>query len=84
MASNDPEDISSARERKRKVPEDGPYVLRSLIEDLPLSADGDGTDIEINCVEFLGNFFLSLTSTCLLLLLMYICRSEPVYWDIGL
>ncbi|KAG4030347.1 hypothetical protein MFRU_012g00870 [Monilinia fructicola] len=53
MASNDPEDISSARERKRKVPEDGPYVLRSLIEDLPLSADGDGTDIEINCVEFL-------------------------------
>ncbi|RAL60791.1 hypothetical protein DID88_009896 [Monilinia fructigena] len=41
------------RERKRKVPENGPYVLRSLIEDLPLSADGDRTDIEINCVEFL-------------------------------
>ncbi|KAB8297043.1 hypothetical protein EYC80_002440 [Monilinia laxa] len=53
MASNDPEDISNSRERKRKVPENGPYVLRSLIEDLPLSADGDRTDIEINCVEFL-------------------------------
>lgn len=32
----------------------GPFVLRSLLEDLPLSADGDREDIEINCVEFLG------------------------------
>ncbi|ESZ97623.1 hypothetical protein SBOR_2024 [Sclerotinia borealis F-4128] len=53
MASNDPEDVSTLRKRKRRVPENGPYVLRSLIEDLPLSADGDRTDIEINCVEFL-------------------------------
>ncbi|APA10477.1 hypothetical protein SS1G_07013 [Sclerotinia sclerotiorum 1980 UF-70] len=53
MASTDPEDILSPRKRKRRVPENGPYVLRSLIEDLPLSADGDRTDIEINCVEFL-------------------------------
>lgn len=54
MASNDPEDIANSRKRKRRVQENGPYVLRSLIEDLPLSADGDRTDIEINCVEFLG------------------------------
>ncbi|KAI9646249.1 hypothetical protein NHQ30_005689 [Ciborinia camelliae] len=53
MASNDPEDISNSRKRKRRVPENGPYVLRSLIADLPLSADGDRADIEINCVEFL-------------------------------
>ncbi|KAF7902083.1 uncharacterized protein EAF01_007381 [Botrytis porri] len=53
MASNDAEDISNSRKRKRRVQENGPYVLRSLIEDLPLSADGDRTDIEINCVEFL-------------------------------
>ncbi|ATZ54339.1 hypothetical protein BCIN_10g03470 [Botrytis cinerea B05.10] len=53
MASNDPEDVSDPSKRKRRVQENGPYVLRSLIEDLPLSADGDRTDIEINCVEFL-------------------------------
>lgn len=35
-------------------PETGPFVLRSLLEDIPLSADGDTDDIEINCVEFLG------------------------------
>lgn len=39
---------------QRHIAETGPYVLRSLLEDLPLSADGDRDDIEINCVEFLG------------------------------
>jgi len=34
--------------------ETGPYVLRSLLQDVPLSADGRDDDIEINCVEFLG------------------------------
>ncbi|KAM3070237.1 hypothetical protein ACMFMG_010074 [Clarireedia jacksonii] len=53
MASSAPESSLSSRKRKRKTPENGPYVLRSLIEDVPLSADGDRTDIEINCVEFL-------------------------------
>lgn len=41
-------------ETRRIALETGPYVLRSLLEDLPLSADGDRDDIEINCVEFLG------------------------------
>jgi hypothetical protein len=36
------------------APETGPFVLRSLLEDVPLSADGDGRDIQITCVEFLG------------------------------
>jgi hypothetical protein len=54
MASSAPGSSLSSRKRKRKAPENGPYVLRSLIEDVPLSADGDRTDIEINCVEFLG------------------------------
>lgn len=48
------ESEESNLERKRRAPETGPYVLRSLLEDLPLSADGDRDDIEINCVEFLG------------------------------
>jgi hypothetical protein len=29
-------------------------VLRSLLEDVPLSAEGEKDDIEINCVEFFG------------------------------
>lgn len=32
----------------------GPFVLRTLLDDVPLSADGDREDIEIRCVEFLG------------------------------
>ena len=34
--------------------EDGPFVLRSLFANVPLSADGSSDDIKINCVEFLG------------------------------
>lgn len=45
---------SSLEKAPEKAPETGPFVLRSLLEDLPLSADGDREDIEINCVEFLG------------------------------
>jgi hypothetical protein len=45
---------SSSKKRKQPTPETGPFVLRNLIEDLPLAAEGDRDDIEINCVEFLG------------------------------
>lgn len=45
---------TSSRKRTRAAPETGPFVLRSLLQDLPLSAEGDRDDIEINCVEFLG------------------------------
>lgn len=34
--------------------EDGPYVLRTLLDDVPLSADGSQSDVKINCVEYLG------------------------------
>ena len=50
MEEHDPEKPITRKQR----PEAGPFVLRSLLEDLPLSADGDRNDIEINCVEFLG------------------------------
>ena len=53
MGPRDLEEPTS-RMRKRPAPETGPFVLRSLLEDLPLSADGDRDDVEINCVEFLG------------------------------
>jgi hypothetical protein len=44
----------TSRKTKRPAPEVGPFVLRSLLADLPLSAEGDRGDVEINCVEFLG------------------------------
>lgn len=53
MEPHDPEKATS-RKWKRPAPEVGPFVLRSLLADLPLSAEGDRDDIEINCVEFLG------------------------------
>ncbi|KAF8863843.1 hypothetical protein BDZ45DRAFT_738045 [Acephala macrosclerotiorum] len=52
METKDVEETSS-RKRRRTALETGPFVLRSLLQDLPLSAEGDRYDIEINCVEFL-------------------------------
>ncbi|KAH9222695.1 TGF beta receptor associated protein-like protein 1 [Leptodontidium sp. 2 PMI_412] len=51
MESNDTEE--PVLTRWQAAAETGPFVLRSLLEDLPLSAEGDRDDIEINCVEFL-------------------------------
>ncbi len=34
--------------------EDGPYVLRTLLDEVPLSADGSQEDIKINCVDYYG------------------------------
>lgn len=39
--------------------EDGPFVLRSLLDDVPLSADGSQNDVKINCVEYYGKFEIS-------------------------
>lgn len=36
------------------VVERGPFVLKTLLEDVPLSADGDRQDIVINCIEYWG------------------------------
>jgi hypothetical protein len=38
------------------TPETGPFVLRTLLTDVPLSADGDGLNIQITCVEYLGRY----------------------------
>lgn len=32
----------------------GPFVLRTLLENVPLSEDGDHDKIKINCVDYLG------------------------------
>jgi hypothetical protein len=33
-----------------------PFVLRPLLDDVPLSEDGSKDDIKINCVDYLGDF----------------------------
>lgn len=40
-------------------PQDGPYVLRKLVSQLPLAADGDSTNVRITCVEVSnGNLYV--------------------------
>jgi hypothetical protein len=34
--------------------DDGPFVLQSLLDDVPLSAEGVNQDIKINCVDYWG------------------------------
>lgn len=46
--------VAGSKKRRLTAPETGPFVLRSLLEDVPLSAEGDNKNIQINCVEFLG------------------------------
>ncbi|KAI1800552.1 hypothetical protein F4811DRAFT_24006 [Daldinia bambusicola] len=50
MASEPPSDKSSLRPFGT-----GPFVLRTLFADVPLSEDGTRDDIRINCVEYLDN-----------------------------
>lgn len=53
-------DVQDAKKLPRKPPtysnlETGPYVLRTLLKDVPLPPDGgNDDDIKINCVEYLG------------------------------
>lgn len=56
MASEDPYDqTSSASGSSNAISRnDGPFVLRTLLEDVPLSADGVDEGTKINCVEYLG------------------------------
>ncbi|KAK8136947.1 transketolase [Apiospora sp. TS-2023a] len=62
-------DVQDAKKLPRKPTysnlETGPYVLRTLLKDVPLSPDG-GTDddIKINCVEYLdGNLYIGTSAS---------------------
>ena len=44
---------TTVEERRR---ENGPYILRTLLEGVPLSADGTESDVRINCVDYFGGF----------------------------
>ena len=48
------EEASATRERSGQPVSIGPYTLRPLMDNVPLSAEGQNTDIVITCVEFWG------------------------------
>ncbi|KAM0327711.1 hypothetical protein ACHAQA_006006 [Verticillium albo-atrum] len=52
MASDDPDKEQSPGELDLTRLQDGPYVLRTLLDDVPLSADGPSENVKINCVEY--------------------------------
>ncbi|RDA89006.1 hypothetical protein CP532_0666 [Ophiocordyceps camponoti-leonardi (nom. inval.)] len=58
---------SFSRHAARTRREDGPYVLRPLLDDVPLSADGSQGHVEINCIEYLGgNLYVGTSASELL------------------
>ncbi|CAM1510246.1 Fc.00g005810.m01.CDS01 [Cosmosporella sp. VM-42] len=65
--------------------DDGPFVLRSLLDEVPLSADGSQDDIKINCVDYLDHNLYVGTSASELLHFVQIppdpndTSSQPVY-----
>ncbi|KAM0210175.1 hypothetical protein ACHAQD_004663 [Fusarium lateritium] len=49
------------------IREVGPYVLRTLLDEVPLSADGGQDDIKINCVDYLeANLYVGTSASELL------------------
>lgn len=54
------EEVGVSRKRKRKTSAStGPYILRPLVEDVPLSAEEDVTGVQITCVELWGQLILA-------------------------
>jgi hypothetical protein len=43
--------------------ETGSFILRSLIRDIALSADGDNQNIRITCVEVWSQYIISINSS---------------------
>jgi vacuolar protein sorting-associated protein 3 len=40
------------KRRKISPPEPGPYVLRNVLDDIPLKADDSQEEVSITCVEY--------------------------------
>jgi len=52
-------EASSSQPTARPPPPHGAYTLRKLVSDLPLSADGESTNVRITCVEvWNGNLYV--------------------------
>ncbi|PHH91707.1 hypothetical protein CDD83_10555 [Cordyceps sp. RAO-2017] len=60
-------DGPSSRSASHTSRESGPYVLRPLLEKVPLSADDSQNGVSINCVEYLdGNLYVGTSASELL------------------
>ena len=57
MASAVDSSISRKR-RKLNPPDAGPYILRSLVDSLPVVPEGGDENVHINCVELWSKFRL--------------------------
>lgn len=42
---------AAASSRQLSAPQSGPFILRKLVSNLPLAADGASDNIHITCVE---------------------------------
>lgn len=48
-----PEDDGlSSRKRRRISPQAAPYILRQLLDELPLATEDPNADVHITCVEY--------------------------------
>lgn len=56
------QDKADSSSGARRQPATGPFVLRTLLEDVPLSEDGDNDDVKINFVEYLGKTTLQVAN----------------------
>lgn len=54
MTSDGSSDGPSSTTVAPPVRDQGPYVLRALLDEVPLSQDGTQGDIKINCVDHWG------------------------------
>lgn len=54
MTSNTPSQAGASNAPGLPPLEAGPFVLRTLLDEVPLSPDGPIDEIKINCVDYLG------------------------------
>ncbi|KAH8652502.1 hypothetical protein BX600DRAFT_501760 [Xylariales sp. PMI_506] len=65
MASDAQDEERPPQKRSQADLESGPFVLRTLLQQVPLSADGEqNSDIKINCVDYLdGNLYVGTSAS---------------------
>lgn len=52
MMTLDDEGIGPRKRRKISAPGSVPYVLRSLLDEVPLTTDEHSSEVSITCVEY--------------------------------
>lgn len=62
------DDGISPRKRRRISPQADPYILRQLLDELPLAVEDPSADVHITCVEYWSKA---------LTFVSYVCGVEP-------